>query len=112
MTKFCSAFHEILAFWLNRTRKQEIDHYGLGLTQFYFHSDNSKIKIPLMLCTKFQPNIPSGSGEKVKFAGLAIFSISGHFLFSTRLNSIILRPCRLVMLHVKFESYGCTGFRK
>ena len=31
-----------------------------------------------MLYTKFQPNILSGSGGKVDFSGLAIFSHSGH----------------------------------
>ena len=31
-----------------------------------------------MLYTKFKPNISSGSGEKVDFSGLAIFSNSGH----------------------------------
>ena len=29
--------------------------------------------------TKFQPNIFSGSGEKVDFSGLVIFSNNGHF---------------------------------
>ena len=37
-----------------------------------------KIKMQLMLYTKFQPNIFSGSGAKVDFSGLAIFSNSGH----------------------------------
>ena len=32
-----------------------------------------------MLYTKFQTIISSGSGEKVDFSGLAIFSNSGHF---------------------------------
>ena len=32
-----------------------------------------------MLYIKFQLNISSGSGEKVDFSGLAIFSFSGHF---------------------------------
>ena len=32
-----------------------------------------------MLLTKFQPNISSGSGGKVDFSGLAIFSNGGHF---------------------------------
>ena len=31
-----------------------------------------------MLHTKFQPNIPSHSGEKVDFNGFAILSISSH----------------------------------
>ena len=36
-----------------------------------------------MLYTKFQPNLPSGSGEKVDFnSGVAIFSNSDHFLDS------------------------------
>ena len=65
-----------------------------------------------MLYTKFQPNVSSSSGEKVDFSGLAIFINSGHFLFSTRLNFIILKPCSLVMLHVKFENHGCSDFRK
>ena len=34
-----------------------------------------------MLYTKFQPNMSSGSGEKVDFSGLAIFSNSSNFLF-------------------------------
>ena len=32
-----------------------------------------------MLYTKMQPNISSGSGGKVDFSGLAIFSNSFHF---------------------------------
>ena len=35
--------------------------------------------VQLMLYSKFQPKISSGSGEKVDFKGLAIFSNSGHF---------------------------------
>ena len=31
-----------------------------------------------MLCTKFQPNILSGSGGKFDFSGLDIFSNNGH----------------------------------
>ena len=31
-----------------------------------------------MLYTKFKPNISSGSGGKVDFSDLAIFSNSGH----------------------------------
>ena len=63
-----------------------------------------------MLYTKFKPNI--SSGEKVDFSGLAIFSNSGHFLISINQNFIILKPCSLVMLHVKFENNGCSGFRE
>ena len=32
-----------------------------------------------MLYTKFQPSISSGSGEKLDFSGLTIFSNSSHF---------------------------------
>ena len=65
-----------------------------------------------MLYTKFQPNISSGSEGKVYSSGLAIFSNSGHFGLPTSLNFIILKPCSLVMLHVKFENHGCCGFRE
>ena len=65
-----------------------------------------------MLLIKFQHNIPSHSEEKLDFIGFAIFSIDGHLRFSTRLNLIILKPCSLVMLHVKFENHGCSGFRE
>ena len=65
-----------------------------------------------MLYTKFQPNISSGSGRKIDFIGSAIFSNSGHFLFSASLNFNILKHCSLVMLHVKFENHGCSGFRE
>ena len=34
--------------------------------------------VQLMLHTKFQPNILSGSGGKVDFSGLDIFSNSSH----------------------------------
>ena len=37
-----------------------------------------KIKVQLILYTKFQPNILSGSGGKFDFSGLAIFSNNGH----------------------------------
>ena len=65
-----------------------------------------------MLFTKFLSTMSSGSGEKVDFSGLAIFSNSSHFLFPTSLNFIILKPCCLVMLHVIFENHGCSGFRE
>ena len=65
-----------------------------------------------MFQTKFQQNIPCASAEKVDFIGLAIFSYSGHFKFSTKLNLISLKPCSLLMLHVKFENYGCSCFRE
>ena len=65
-----------------------------------------------MLYTKFQPNISNASGAKFDYSGLAIFSNSGQFLFSTRLNNVILKSCSLVMLHAKFENHRCSGFRE
>ena len=65
-----------------------------------------------MLHTKYQPNIPCHSGEKVDFIGFAIFSIGSHLGFATKRNFIILKPSSLVMLHVKFENHECSGFRE
>ena len=58
-----------------------------------------------MLHTKFQLNIPSGSGEKNN-----LISYGGHLGFSTRLNFTILKSCKLVKLLVKFEIHGGSGF--
>ena len=74
MTKFCSAFHEILVFKQNRARKQEVGHCDLILLYIFFILIILKIMVQLMLYTKFQPNISSGSGEKIDFSCLAIFS--------------------------------------
>ena len=70
------------------------------------------IKVLLILHTKFQPNIPSPSGENGDFNGFAIFSNGDHLEFSTRLNFIILKPWSLIMLHMKFEIHGCCGLRE
>ena len=109
MTKFCSAFHEVLAFRQNRASKQEVGHCDLILLIDFFILIILKIKVQLPGNALYiiQPNISSGSGEKVNFSGLALFSNSGTFCFSTRLNFIILKPCSLVMLHVKFENRRC-----
>ena len=64
---------------------------------------------PYKISAKYTAN---HSGEKVNFIGFTIFSISHHLGFSTRLNIIILKPCSLVMLHVKFENHGYSGFRE
>ena len=69
-----------MRFGQNKTCKQEVGHCDLILQQiFFFILVILIIKVPLMLYTKFQPNIPCGSGEKVDFIGLAIFRNSGHF---------------------------------
>ena len=46
--------------------------------------------ILLILHTKFQPKIPSLSGENGEFNSFAIFSNGGHLDFSTQLNFTIL----------------------
>ena len=63
-----------------------------------------------MLRTKFQPNIPSGSGGKNDFIAFAIFSYRGHLGFSARLNFIILKPCSLIMPLLKVENHGYSCF--
>ena len=77
-----------------------------------FGSGELKIKVQLMLYTKFKSNISSDSWGKVDFSGLAIFSNSGHIWFPSSLNFIFLKPCSLVMLHVRFENHGCSDFRE
>ena len=42
----------------------------------------------------------------------ALISIGGDLGFSTRLIFIGLKPCNLIMLHVKFEIHRCSGFRE
>ena len=44
------------------------------------------IKVLLILHTKFQPNIPNHLGENAHIINFAIFSISSHLEFLTRLN--------------------------
>ena len=50
------------------------------------------MKVLLIFHTKFQPKIPSHSGENGDFISFAIFSNGGHFEFSTRLNFTVLKP--------------------
>ena len=90
----------------------DINHCDLFPLQIFFILISMCIKVPLILHIKFQQNIPSHSGGKVGFHGFAIFSISGHLGFSTRLTSTGLKPCSLIMLHVKFEIHRCSAFRE
>ena len=112
MTKFCSAFHEILAFKQIRARKQEVGHCGLILHHIFFILISIIIKVLLILHAKFQPNIPCRSGENDDFNSFAIFSNGGHLEFSTRLNFPSLKPWSLIMLHMKFKIDGCSGLRE
>ena len=63
-----------------------------------------------MLHATFQLNIPvpSPSIEKVDFNGFAIVSIRGDLGFSTRQDFTSLKPCSLIMLHVKSEHMGAV----
>ena len=83
---------EILDFRQNWTRKQKVGHCDLILQPFFLNSIILKSKVLLMLHTKYQPNIPCHSGEKVDFIGFAIFSIGSHLGFATKRNFIILKP--------------------
>ena len=68
--------------------------------------------ILLILYTKFPPNIPSCSRENGNFISFAIFSNGGHLKFSTTLNFIILKSLSLIMLLMKYEIDGYSGFRE
>ena len=70
------------------------------------------MKALLILHTKFQPNIPSRSGENDDFISFAIFSNGGHLEFSTTLNYTIMKLLSLIMLYVKFKIHGCSGLRE
>ena len=61
---------------------------------FVFNLIILKSKVPLMLHTKYQPNLLCHPGEKVNFIDFAIFSIGSHLGFSTRQNIIILKPVK------------------
>ena len=80
--------------------------------QIFFILISIDIKVLLILHTKFQPNIPSHSGENGDFNSFAIFSNGSHLEFSTRLNFTILKPWSLIMLHMKFKIHGCSTSRE
>ena len=80
--------------------------------RFFFILISINIKVILILLAKFQPNIPSRSGENGDSYSFAIFSNDGHLEFSTGLNFTILKPWSLVMLHMKFKIHGCSGLRE
>ena len=54
--------------------------------RFFFILISLSTKVPIIIHTKFQPNIQSHSEEKVDFNGFAISSIGSHLGFSTRLT--------------------------
>ena len=63
--KIVLSIFEILAFWQNWTCKQKICHCDLILQQIVFILIILKTKAPIMLHSKFQSNIPRGSGGKL-----------------------------------------------
>ena len=85
------------------TKRVSNGHYDLIALQNFFILITINNKVLLILNIKFQPNIPSPSGENDDFISFAIFSNGSHLEFSTRLNFIILKSWRLIMLHMKFE---------
>ena len=93
-------------------RKFSNGHCDLIPLRIFFILITPSTKVPLIIHTEFQLNIPIHSGEKDDFNGLAIFSIGGHLRFSTWLTFTGLKPCRLIMLHVKFEIHKCSGCRE
>ena len=67
---------QILAFRQNWTRKQEVGHCDLILQPILFNSIILKSKVPLMPHTKYQPNIPCHSGEKVDLLVLLFLALA------------------------------------
>ena len=64
---------EILAFRQNWTNKQEVGHCDQILQPIFFNLIILKSKVLFMLHTKYQPNIPRHSGEKVDFILVMLF---------------------------------------
>ena len=93
-------------------RKFSNGHCDLIPLQLFFILIPINIKVLLLLHTKFQPNIPSHSGENGDFNSFAIFSNGGYLEFPTRLNFTFLKPWSLIMLHMKFKIHGCSGLRE
>ena len=58
--------------------------------RFFFILIFINSKVLLILHTKFQPNIPSHSGENDDFISFTIFSNGCHLEFSTILNFTVL----------------------
>ena len=92
-------------------RKFSNSHFDLIPLQIFFILISINIKVLLIFHTKFQPNMPSRSGENGDFNSFAIFSNRGHLEFSTRLNFTTVKPWSLSMLHMKFMIHGCSCLR-
>ena len=56
--------------------------------------------------------LPIGSEVEVDFVVFVIYSNGGHLGFLTRPNFTILKPCSLIMLHVKLDNNWFSGFRE
>ena len=80
--------------------------------RFFFILISLRAEVSLIIHTKFQPNILCHSGKKMILMVFAIFSIGRLLGFSTRLTFIGVKPCRQIMLHVKFEIHSYSGFRE
>ena len=67
--------------------------------------------LSLMLHTKFQNRMPSGSGEEDFLKVFAIYSHGGHLGHVTRTICTNFRSPFLRMLHMKFSIDWLSGFR-
>ena len=78
--------------------------------RFFFILTILNTYVLLIFHAKIQPKISSGSGEKVDYVVLAIFSNGGHLGYSTGPNFTILRPWSQILLHVKFQNCRSSNF--
>ena len=111
MTHILAKFMRYCLFFQGR-RKFSNNHCDLIPLQIFFILISINNKVLLILHTKFQPNIPSHSGENDDFNSFAIFTNGSHLELSTQLNFTILKPWSLMMLHMKFKTHGCSGLRE
>ena len=67
----------------SNTSKQKVGHCDKTTLPIFFIFTILNTYVPLIFHAKIQPKISSGSGEKVDFVILAIFSNGGHLGYST-----------------------------
>ena len=79
---------------------------------FFFHFDITDHQGPTNTTYKISAIYTLPFWRKCDFNGFAIFSIGGHYGFSTRMTFRGLKPCSPFMQHVKFEIHRCSGFRE
>ena len=83
------------------------------MTEFWykiFHFHDSENQGPNNDPYSFSQNIPVVLEKKLMLLVL-LFLVMADILDSQN-EFIILKPCSLVMMHVKFENSRCSGFRE